>query len=137
MIFGSQLNETGGALTARGLRVSIVGNSPTSTYRVTAGIHDGTTETTSSANVSAYGTSGFFVRWLPVGGATPGNGSRLEVWGRESGASATLITAATLTGSIGSVNFAGSAFAVIFSSTGTTPGYTANWELGGLTTWWH
>ena len=134
--FGAQLTETGGALTARGLRVRIEGNTPTSNIKVTSAIHDGTSETLSSANVSAYGSAAFIVRWLPVG-STPAAGSKLEVWGRAMDGSATLITTATLSGSLGSGSFAGSALAIVASSAGTTPGYAANWEFGGMTVYVH
>jgi hypothetical protein len=133
--FGAQGTEQGQALAARGLRVTFSGNG---TFSVTAAIHDGTSEITGTGTVT--GTNirgGIAIRWLPVGGGTPGAGSRLEVWGRPMNGNYSQICAAELTGSIGSTGFAGSMFLVAASMESTSPGFTAYWTIGGCTTYWH
>jgi hypothetical protein len=131
--FGGTGSETGGALTDRGLRVAFVGNIPNSHFLVEAAIHNGTSETLQSANVatSAF-RNGIMIRWRPVGGP-PTSGSELQVWGLGTDKVLRLLTTATLSSAFSNNNFAGSRFVVVASSVGTTPGYTANWEIGGMT----
>jgi hypothetical protein len=120
-------------LTDRGLRVAFVGNFPNSDYLVEAAIHNGTSETLQSANVAtANFRNGIMIRWLPVGGP-PTSGSQLQVWGLGADKVLRLLTTATLSSAFSNNNFAGSRFVVVASSVGTTPGYTANWEIGGMT----
>jgi hypothetical protein len=131
--FGGTGSETGGALSDRGLRVAFVGNSPNSNYLVEAAIHNGTSETLQSANVaSANFRNGIMIRWLPVGGP-PTSGSQLQVWGLGTDKVLRLLTTATLSSAFTNALFAGSRFVVVASSVGTTPGYTAHWEIGGMT----
>jgi hypothetical protein len=131
--FGGTGSETGGALSDRGLRVAFVGNNPNSNYLVEAAIHNGTSETLQSANVaSANFRNGIMIRWLPVAGL-PTSGSQLQVWGLGTDKVLRLLTTATLSSAFTNALFAGSRFVVVASSVGTTPGYTAHWEIGGMT----
>jgi hypothetical protein len=131
--FGGTGSETGGALTDRGLRVAFAGNSPNSDYLVEAAIHNGTSETLQSANVAASAFSnGIMIRWLPVS-SPPTSGSQLQVWGLGTDKVLRLLTSASLSSTFTNNFFAGSRFVVVASSVGTTPGYTANWEIGGMT----
>jgi len=132
--FGSQLTEVGGPLAARGLRVSF---QPSGANQVViAGIHNGTTETTAtSASIALF--KAVIIRWFPqnVVGGVPGSGSYLEVWtvSQTAGSRPQLRCTATIGSAFNASTFAGSAFAIVARSTGTTPGYTANWEIGGIT----
>ena len=138
LYFGSAANETGGPLTNRGLRVRIAGNDPASAYRITAAIHDGSGEITASTNIStSVMNNALIVRWLPSGEMTPGAGSELQVWTRSIGAEAVLRCKVALTNSFGATTFAGGALSVVASATNGTPGYTANWEIGGISYYIH
>ena len=123
-------NDTGGALTERALRVSIVGNN--AGHVVTAAIHNGTAETTAVGTIpSANDLQYLWIRWSPLGG-TPGAGSALSVYCAGSDGISRLVTQAVLQGGIGSNVFAGNAFSVIANSASTSPGYGINFELGGM-----
>jgi hypothetical protein len=132
-LIGGTGSETGGALTDRGLRVAFVGNAPNSDYLVEAAIHNGTSETLQSANFATNAfKNGIMIRWLPVG-QPPTSGSQLQVWGLGTDKVLRLLTSATLSSTFTNNYFVGSQFVVVASSVGTTPGYFANWEIGGMT----
>ena len=132
--FGAQLTETGGPLAARGLRVTLQPSG--SNQVIVAGVHNGTTETTSTSAV-IYLPKLIIIRWFPQNtvGGVPGIGSYLQVWTANAiaGARPALRCTATIDAGFNSSVFAGSAFAIVARSIAATPGYTANWELGGIT----
>ena len=132
LIWGSQGTETGGALIARGLRFSANGISGTSNATCVLGVHNGTSETTSSFVISVGQMRALVFVWEP-NGQTPGIGSRFRVFGSGVNEAMTPLGVVTLAEAFNNAFFEGAAFAAIAHSSVATPGYTANWGLGDLT----
>lgn len=128
--FGTDGTETGGPLTQRALRVSIVGTG--SGHNVTAAIHDGTAEVSDTGSITANECRYIVIRWAPIGGNTPSGGSSLAVYiGGPTGITR-LVAKATLASSLGGVLFAGNTMSIVASSAATSPSYTTHFEIGGM-----
>jgi hypothetical protein len=131
-VWGSQLNEQGGALTARGLRFTASSSSGSNTLTCTLGVHNGTSEQTQTFSVTTAEIRNLLFVWEPSGTGSPALGSKFYVFsaGRSSAPSlrATLTTSAAFNSSF----FAGSGFSVIAHSSSSTPAYSANWGLANL-----
>jgi hypothetical protein len=132
IIWGAQLNETGGALTARGIRLTANTTVGGTMYNWVLGIHNGVSEQTETWT-TPYTIRNIVLQWVPTSISNiPQAGSKLYVWmGTDSGL-LTLVGTLTLAVNFNSAVFAGGAFAAIGHSAVTSPGFTSRWGLAGM-----